>query len=118
FTTYIFGYRIRNTGAKVFGFEEVGNTLIAIPKGSAPPFSDYRQFDTPLYISKNDKQNGSFGAGILVNIELAGVPNPDGFIYVYGFVGSKKKVLVARVLPADFEDFEQWTYWDGAKWNA
>src|SRR5690606_35197843 len=26
-TTYIFGYRIRNTDAEVFPFEEVGNTL-------------------------------------------------------------------------------------------
>lgn len=119
FTTYIFGYRIRNTGAKVFGFEEVGNTLIAIPKGSEPPFSDYRQFDTPLYVSKDDnQQKGSFGAGILVNTELAGVPNPDGFIYVYGVMGSEKKVLVARVRPEDFEAFEQWRYWDGTKWDA
>lgn len=117
-TTYIFGYRIRNTGAKVFGFEEVGNTLIAIPKGSKFPFINHRQIDTPFFISKKDKkQNGSFGAGILANTKQAGAPAPDGFIYVYGVAGSTKEVLVARVLPKDFEDFTAWTYWDGSRWN-
>lgn len=116
-TTYIFGYRIRNTGAKVFGFEEVGNTLIAIPKGSKPPFTDYRQFDTPLFIENDDKQqNGSFGAGILVNTRQAGASDPDGFIYVYGVRGPKKEVLVARTLPKDFENFSNWCYWDGSQW--
>lgn len=116
-TTYIFGYRIRNTGAKVFGFEEVGNTLIAIPKGSKPPFTDYRQFDTPLFIEKNNKQqSGSFGAGILVNTRQARASDPDGFIYVYGVRGPKKEVLVARTLPKDFENFSNWCYWDGSQW--
>lgn len=118
-TTYIFGYRIRNTGAKVFGFEEVGNTLIAIPEGSKPPFADYRQFDTPLFIQKDDKQgSGSFGAGILVNTEQAGATDPDGFIYVYGLRGSNKEVLVARTRPEDFENFSSWRYWDGSQWTS
>src|SRR5690606_39935744 len=53
--TYIFGYRITNTGAEVFGFQEVGNVLIVIPAGSQPPFSDQRQLDTPLYIEGDSR---------------------------------------------------------------
>ena len=117
--TYIFGYRVRNTGAETFGFQEVGNTLIILPAGSKPPFTNQRQIDTPLFIPGNaDSDYGSFGAGIFVNTKEAGAPDPDGFVYVYGMRGKAKNVMVARVKPAQFEDFSQWRFWDGATWNA
>ncbi|WP_262247436.1 DUF4185 domain-containing protein [Parapedobacter soli] len=118
-TTYVFGYRIRHTDAAVFPFEEVGNTLIAIPAGSQPPFKDHRQMDTPFFIRDpvDNGNNGSFGAGIFVNTIAAGAPDPDGYVYVYGVRGPKKHVLVARVAPKDFEHFTAWRFWDGAGWN-
>lgn len=119
-TTYVFGYRIRRTDAKVFPFEEVGNTLIAIPAGSQPPFKDHRQMDTPFFIrdSVDSRNNGSFGAGIFVNTAAAGAPTPDGYVYVYGVRGLAKQVLVARVKPKDFEHFTAWRFWDGTAWNT
>ena len=119
-TTYVFGYRIRRTDAEVFPFEEVGNTLIAIPAGSQPPFKDHRQMDTPFFIrdSTDNGNSGSFGAGIFVNTAAAGAPAPDGYVYVYGVRGPKKEVLVARVAPKDFEHFAAWRFWDGTDWNA
>jgi len=116
--TYIFGYRIQNTGAAVFGFKEVGNTLIIIPAGSRPPFRNQRQIDTPFFLKGNsESEYGSFGAGIFVNTKAAGAPNPDGYVYVYGLRGKAKNVMVARVQPENFENFSQWRYWDGTTWN-
>src|SRR5690606_12692944 len=50
-TIYIFGYRIRNVpDGGIYPFDDVGVTLIALPKGSRPPFADQRQMDTPLFL--------------------------------------------------------------------
>lgn len=116
---YIFGYRIRNTSpGAVFGFKEVGNTLIVIPKGEQPPFKGKRQIDIPFFLGREVDSTGSFGAGVLVNTREAGAPNPDGYVYIYGVRGKKKNVLVARVLPKNIEAFDQWTFWDGSGWNT
>lgn len=117
-TIYIFAYRIRNVPGKVFPFKDVGVSLIALPKGSRPPFPDQRQMDTPLFL--NDKQGRGkivFGSSVLANTKGARVPNPDGYIYVYGIRGPDKHLLVARVEDHSFEDFSQWRYWDGQEWN-
>ncbi len=69
---YIFGYRVRNVGTGAFGFKEVGNTLIKIPSGAQPPYTDIRQMDTPFYLTDKNGDIGSFGAGIYVNTAKAG----------------------------------------------
>jgi len=114
---YIFGYRVRNVGGGPFGFKEVGNVLIKLNAGSAPPFSQQKQMDTPFYLTDEAGESGSFGAGIYVNTKEAGAPHPDGYIYIYGVRGLAKKLMVARVQPADFENFTRWTYWDGQTWG-
>lgn len=116
--TYIFGYRVKDTSAASFGFKEVGNTLIKIPKGSKPPFNDQQQMDTPFFIEGSSDTYGSFGACIFANTKEAYSPGADGYIYVYGLRGKAKNVIVARVLPAEFENFSQWRFWDGSKWNT
>jgi hypothetical protein len=113
---YIFGYRVRNVGKGAFGFKEVGNTLIKIKGDGTLPFKSIEQTDSPFYIDKNE-DSGSFGAGIYVNTKKAGAPNPDGFIYVYGVRGKAKRLMVARVLPAEFEEYSKWTYWNGSAWS-
>lgn len=115
--TFIFGYRIKSTGGGAFGFAEVGNTLIKIKAGESLPFQNYEQRDTPFYLDQ-DGETGSFGAGIYINTKQAGEVNADGYIYVYGTFGKTKKLLVARVLPKDFENYSKWSYWDGANWQA
>jgi hypothetical protein len=113
---YIIGYRVRNVSSGAFGFKEVGNTLIKIPAGAQPPYHDLKQMDTPFYLTGKDGDTGSFGAGIYVNTKKAGAPAPDGYIYVYGVRGIGKNVMVARVLPKDFEQFDKWTFYDGTNW--
>ena len=114
---FIFGYRVRNTGAAVFGFEEVGNTLIKIKHDEAPPFEQYLQKDTPFFLNKPNGEKGSFGAGIFSNTKKAGASKPDGYIYTYGVLGQDKKLLVSRVSAKDFENYSKWTYWDGQHWT-
>jgi hypothetical protein len=113
---YIFGYRVRNVSSGPFGFREVGTSLIKIPAGSMPPFTNQQQMDTPFFISENTGESGTFGSGIYVNTKKAGAPKPDGFVYVYGVRGAAKRLMVARVLPRNFEHFDKWTYWTGNEW--
>lgn len=113
---YLFGYRVRNVSAGAFGFKEVGNTLIKLNADNAPTFKIQQQKDTPLYLTDEKGDIGSFGAGIYVNTKSAGAVNADGYIYVYGVRGIIKNLMVARVLPKNFDDHSKWTYWDGSQW--
>lgn len=115
---YIFGYRIKNIpNQPVFGFKEMGNTLIVIPAGEKPPFPGKRQVDIPFWLNRPVDSVGSFGAAVFVNTKEAGAPNPDGYIYVYGVRGAAKQVLVAKVLPENIESFDQWQFWTGSSWS-
>lgn len=113
-STYIFAYRMRNLDPdREWSFAEMSTDLIVLPKNSTVPFSDHRQIETPLRFKE-----GGFGAGVLVNTEAAGAPGPDGFIYVYGVRDQEKNLMIARVLPNDFENFDAWRFWDGNAWSS
>ena len=116
--TYIFGYRMKDIpGVNTFGFEQVGSTFIIIPKGSKPPFTNARQIDNPLFVfNTNITESMAFGSAILDNSKKAGITNGDGFVYVYGVRGADKNLVAARVLPADFEKADSWTFWNGSAW--
>ncbi len=116
-TIYIFAYRIRNVPGLVYPFEDVGLALIALPKGSRPPFPDQRQLDVPFFL-KDSKGKGKvvFGAAVLSNTEGARAPDPDGYIYIYGLRGPEKELLVARVKEHELEHFSQWRFWNGSAW--
>ncbi|RCH54336.1 hypothetical protein DJ568_13685 [Mucilaginibacter hurinus] len=117
---YLHAYRIRNQKPEdVWAFEERGTTLITFPKDSKPPFKEQKQMDTPFFIEgATPADYGVLGSGVFVNTKKAGAPTPDGYIYVYGTRTKKKSLLVARVLPKDYEDFSKWRYWDGKTWNT
>jgi hypothetical protein len=115
--TYIFGYRVKDIKVTSgFTFEQVGNTLIIIPKGSKPPYKEQRQMDVPFFIGGNDTNAVSFGSAVFVNTTSAGARNPDGFVYVYGVGGNQKNLVVARVRPAGFEQLGTWRFWNGRNW--
>lgn len=117
--TYIFGYRIKNVPVTTgFGFEQVGNTLIILPKRSRPPYKDQRQMDIPFFVGGNDSNSMSFGSGVLVNTKAAGAIKPDGYVYVYGVKGTNKNLVVSRVASKDFERPAEWQFWDGSHWIA
>lgn len=115
----LFAFLIRQTKYGL-GFAEAGNTMIRIDKNNKPPYSNYQQTATPFFIKPSVDTGydyGSYGSGILVNTKAAGVPHPDGYVYIYGMKGQKKNVLVARVLPQYFNHFADWRFFDGKEWN-
>lgn len=115
---YIFAYQMRNMDSSDWSFAQVSSVIIKLPEGSRPPFAEQVQIETPFIIrGEVEQETGTLGAGIFVNTKEAGAPNPDGYVYVYGVMGRNKKLLVSRVLPADFEDFDKWSFWDGADWT-
>ncbi len=116
-TLYIFGYKVERTGPGVFDFIEPGVSIIAVPKGSNPPFANQRQVETPLNIKSAKLGEGNIGAGILVNTKWAGAPNPDDYVYVYGCIGKDKSLVVAKVKPKEFEKIDEWNYWNGNAWS-
>lgn len=116
-TLYIFAYRIKPLPGGIYPFDDVGVSLIAIPKHSRPPYQDQRQMDTPLFLKNAPGGKISFGVSVLPNTVGARAPSPDGYVYVYGVRGPDKELLVARVKDTDFEDFSQWRFWDGNSWN-
>ncbi len=117
-TLYLFAYHIEITGEGVFDFIEPDVSLIALPKGSRPPFERQRQIKTPLHVKLPTLGEGNFGAGILANTKWAGAPYPDGYVYVYACIGQDKNLVAARVRPKDIEDFTKWKYWDGKSWTT
>ena len=117
-TIYIFAYRIKNVPGGIYPFDDVGLSLIAIPKGSKPPFTNQRQLDVPFFL-KDSKGKGKvvFGISVMPNTKEAGALLPDGYIYVYGVRGGNKELLVSRVKADSFESFDSYTFWDGSNWN-
>jgi len=113
---YLIAYHVEKTGPNVFDFALSNVSLLIIPDPSKPDFDDYEQITTPLHISNERFGEADMGGGFFVNTEWAGAPNPDGFVYVYGCLGEKKELAVARVKPATFKDFDTWTYWNGNSW--
>jgi hypothetical protein len=120
-TIYIFAYRIINTEKKegvLFNFKQLDLCLISIPKGSRPPFNDQKQVIFPFYhVSDTAQSPISFGSAIYVNTKSAGAPHPDGYIYVYGTKGGDKELMVARVQPENFPEFNKWRFWNGKSWT-
>jgi hypothetical protein len=117
-TLYVFAYHIERTGENVYDFIEPNVSLMAMGNRSSPPYVDQRQLTTPLHVKIDSLGEGNLGSGILVNTTWAGAPNPDGYIYVYGCIGAKKSLVVARVKPKDFENFKEWRYWNGEQWDV
>lgn len=65
-------------------------------------------------------QENQFGAGFMPNTAEAGAPNPDGYVYTYGYqtVFGVRGLLVARVLPSDFENESKWMYYGNNGWTS
>lgn len=102
-----------------FPFEVVGVNLVSFPVGAGVP-ETVDQVDTPFFRPDTaERGNIQFGAGIMANTAAAGAPAPDGYVYVYGVQNDPliKRLLVARVKPADFARLDRWRFWDGANWS-
>ncbi|MFY0624652.1 MAG: DUF4185 domain-containing protein [Reichenbachiella sp.] len=113
----IFGYRVFDKSEASWDFEIRGVTIITIPEGERVPFERQSQIDAPLFMNLEGIGSGTFGSGVYMNTEWAGAPNPDGYMYIYGLIDPNKQLVVARVEPKNFKNFNEWKYWDGQSWQ-
>lgn len=73
--------------------------------------------DTNAVLCKTNKVNGGinfyFGGAVFENTTDAGVINPDGYYYIYGYcdtINSGRNLVVSRVLPKDIENFSEYKF--------
>ncbi len=119
-TLYIFAYPVKDTviPGSFFEFDQTGVNIIAIPKGSKPPFKEQRQLETPFYFPLENWNKATMGSGVLVNTTWAGAPKPDGYIYIMGKGGVNDGLVLARVKPKEFEQFGKWEFANGTEWTT
>jgi len=76
-------------------------------------FNNATYYAAPLYTFTPDGGVISFGAGVMNNVDI------DGYIYIYGYKDlGGRHLVVARVHPESFTDFNSWTYFDGSKFTS
>lgn len=113
---YIFAYHVHKTGPNVFDFSQTNIALLKIKNPTREGIKDYEQIATNLNYVHPEHGIIYFGSGVFVNTEKANAPDPDGYIYIYGIAEAKKSLIAARVLPADFENVDKWTFWNDSSW--
>ncbi|MFC5464854.1 DUF4185 domain-containing protein [Lederbergia graminis] len=108
-----------STQPEGFEFKVNGVTCVSAPIGAdGPILEQQQQLDTPFYFTADNGKITYFGAGFMANTKEAKVPNPDGYIYIYGLQKwETTKLVVARVLPDQFTEFSLWQVWDGENWT-
>lgn len=88
---------------------------------------DYQHFERTKNIESllkiTDSVHYDYGMGILNNTESAGAPDPDGYLYFYGYKDninefSRKDLIISRLHESDFPDFSKLTYWNGEEWKS
>ncbi|MGM9636600.1 MAG: DUF4185 domain-containing protein [Eubacteriales bacterium] len=88
---------------------------------------DYQHFERTKNIENllkiTDNVHYDFGMGVLNNTESAGAPDPDGYLYFYGYKDninefSRKDLIISRLSESDFPDFSKLTYWNGEEWGS
>ncbi len=113
---YVYALRIDSVDG-VFGFAQIGVDLARyeIRDGEV-------DFDSLKIINDENmrlcsvtdaKRKWYFGGAVYQSTEQAGVQNPDGYVYVYGYEdleGEGRRLVAARVLPEDIEDFSRYEY--------
>lgn len=100
----------------LFKVHQVGLSRIPIVDGELHS-EDTVYFTTPLQARTPDGAELFFGAGVMNlsnHLEL-----DDPYVYIYGYKDFEgRHLLVARVLPEQFEDFNAWTFYDGENFQS
>lgn len=113
---------VSSAGEPGFNFAIHDVNMIKLPiVDRQPDVNRQEQFETPLYAKLPDGSGAIlFGAGIMDHSEQSGAPDPDGYVYVYGYKdiqSGNKQLVAARVKREQFEDFAQWRFWNGEEWS-
>ncbi|MGF7142652.1 hypothetical protein HNQ56_001070 [Anaerotaenia torta] len=115
---YLYVYALRiDSVPTVFGFEQIGADLArydivdgAVNYSSLKLINDDKK---QLCDTADSRNKWYFGGAVYQSTEEAGVMNPDGYIYVYGYndVENKgRRLVVSRVKPENIENFGAYEY--------
>ena len=99
--------------------------MITIPiENGEPIYKNYKETKNieQLWYRDGDRYLYAYGIGVTANTKSAGAPNPDGYLYIYGYRDamkefSRKDLIVCRIHENDFPDFSNVTYWTGNGWG-
>lgn len=115
---YLYVYALRIDSVEgAFGFAQIGVDLACyeirdgkVDFGSLKIIND----DGMRLCSVSDaKRKWYFGGAVYQSTKQAGVQDPDGYVYVYGYEdldGAGRRLVVARVRPEEIEDFGRYEY--------
>ncbi len=136
---------VLNNNIYCFGFTPSGDwkpenlKVAVIPvKNSNPNYASYVDpVDVSSHLWYRDRNYlYAYGVGVFNNTAEAGAPNPDGYIYLYGYrdalrESSRKDMIISRIKASDFPtytydpdnkhnykpDFSKIEYFDGQGWS-
>ncbi len=120
-TYYVFGLYIAKEGA--LGFNQVGEDLFAFSiVDEEVDFSSFRKIydaSTNRLSYFSDDKSIIFGSGVFENTVSSKALNPDGYIYIYGYMdkdneSNRRSLVVSRVKESEVEELDKYSYWDGA----
>jgi hypothetical protein len=121
---YIYAHKIDHI-KEGFGFEQLGVDLVSydIINGHVDYSTLKRYNDMQNRLSKiSGLDKWYLGGAVFENTKEAGVLNPDGYIYVYGYYDkslSGRKLVSARVKDTDVTDFSRYEYLQAnGKWET
>lgn len=115
---YVYTLRIDSVNT-MFGFEQVGVDLArydivdgSVNYGSLTIVNDDKK---RLCDISDKKAEFYFGGAVYQSTQEAGVLNPDGYIYVYGYQDVEnvgRELIASRVKPENIENFDAYEYLD------
>lgn len=113
---YVYALRIDSVNT-VYGFEQVGVDLaryeIVDGQVNYDSLTIVEDKQNRLCDISDPKGEFYFGGAVYQSTEAAGVINPDGYVYVYGYNDVEnhgRELVVSRVLPEHIEDFSRYEY--------
>lgn len=113
---YVYALRIDSVNT-VYGFEQVGVDLaryeIVDGQVNYDSLTVINDQNNRLCDISNPRGEFYFGGAVYQSTEAAGVLNPDGYVYVYGYNDVEnhgRELVVSRVLPEYIEDFSKYEY--------
>lgn len=115
---YLYVYALRIDSVEgVFGFAQIGVDLARyeIRDGEVDfdSLTIINDDNMRLCSASDAKRKWYFGGAVYQSVEQAGVQDPDGYVYVYGYEdleGEGRRLVAARVLPENIEDFDRYEY--------
>lgn len=107
-------------GVEGYQFAVEGPAILAAPVVNGEVVWDkMEQSRCPLTYRDADGGELVFGAAIFQNTVEAKAPDPDGYLYIYGYKAEfiEKNLYVARIRAADLPQWDRVEYYDGSGWS-